>query len=150
VVRSAQEVVCSPIGFDSAGEHAPLHRRACSNAPAGVREGCPYRRGTSDAWFHPSRSLPCCKPTCPVLSTTGYTPVPSHQACGRTAATPDQVEKDCVSGFYNEVVRWLNEPDVAADLNGDGDMLDLGVPYQVFAIDHNPAGLQIVEYVSDR
>ena len=43
----------------------------------------------------------------------------------------------------------MDEPVVGLDLNGDGDMVDLGDPTPVFVLQKNPTGNQLVEVLRE-
>lgn len=57
-------------------------------------------------------------------------------------ALPDTA---AIEGYFVKELRTLDEPTVALDLNGDGDMIDMAVPTWLYRLQKNPVGNQLIE-----
>jgi len=64
-------------------------------------------------------------------------------------ATLQDIDDDAIDGFYIAGMWPVDEPAVGLDLNGDGDMTDMGVSTLVYLFRKNPAGLDIQETLYD-
>ena len=72
---------------------------------------------------------------------------PSYSVTYSSLAEIDNV---AIAGYWQRIFGFpVDESVVGLDLNGDGDMLDLGVPTPVFVLQKNPTGNQLVEVLRE-
>lgn len=55
------------------------------------------------------------------------------------------IDNLAIDGYYKRLAVLLNEDEVGIDLNSDGDMIDQQVPTDVYMLQKNPVGNQLVE-----
>lgn len=64
--------------------------------------------------------------------------------------SPELSELSAIDGYWQRIFGFpVDEPVVGLDLNGDGDMVDLGDPTPVFVLQKNPTGNQLVEVLRE-